>query len=163
MVFTVVDIETTGLSKQYHQITEIAAAKLRNGRITKTYQTLINPQVNIPDFITRLTGIDNEMVKDAPVIRAAMPEFKEFLGEDIFVGHCATFDFGFLDVNLRKHCNGSFANSRLCTRKLTNRIIPDLKRKRLIDLCQYFNIKNTQAHRAMADVNATAEVFNHML
>ena len=163
MVFTVVDIETTGLSKHYHQITEIAAARLRNGKITKTFQSLVNPETKIPDFITRLTGIDNEMVKGAPVIKDVMPKFQNFLGENVLVAHCATFDYGFLDTKLRKHYDIGLDNDRLCTRKLANRIIPDLKRKRLTDLCQYFNIKNTQAHRAMSDVNATAEVFTNML
>ena len=86
-MYTVVDIETTGLSKEYHHITEIAAVKIRQGRIVDSYETLINPQVRIPSFITHLTGIDNQMVKHAPMISQVLPSFVDFLGEDVFVAH----------------------------------------------------------------------------
>lgn len=163
MAFTVIDIETTGLSRHYHKITEIAAAKVRNNKITKTYHTLVNPKVNIPYFITRLTGIDNEMVKEAPVIDKVLPSFVDFLGDDVFVAHNATFDFGFLEHNLRVYHNYKLDNSRLCTRKLANRLFPKLPRKRLCDLCELMNISNSSEHRAMGDVKATAEVFANML
>jgi len=77
-MYTVIDIETTGLSKGYHQITEIAAAKIRSGEIVDSYQTLINPKVSIPHFITGLTGITNEMVKDSPTIDKVLPTFVDF-------------------------------------------------------------------------------------
>ncbi|MCP3682481.1 MAG: hypothetical protein GY861_07290 [bacterium] len=163
MTFTVIDIETTGLSKHYHKITEIAAAKLNNGKIVKSYQTLVNPEVRIPSFITRLTGIDNEMVKDAPLIRDALPSFKKFLGDSVFVAHNATFDFGFLSRNLQTYHKHELSNTRLCTRKLANRIFPELPRKRLGDLCDFLSVNNTQAHRAMGDVKATAKIFTNML
>ena len=162
-MFTVIDIETTGLSKGYHQITEIAAVKLRKNQIVDRYQTLVNPQVHIPSFITGLTGIDNKMVKDAPTIKAALPSFREFLADDIFVAHNATFDFGFLDHNLKLHHDQNILNHRLCTKKLANRLLPHLSRKRLQDLCQHFNINNVQAHRALGDAQATALVFSNML
>jgi len=163
MVFTVIDIETTGLSRQYHKITEIAAAKVRNGKLVRSYQTLVNPKVRIPSFITRLTGIDNEMVKGAPTIKKVLPSFTKFLGDDIFVAHNATFDFKFLEHNLRTHCNHQLSNNRLCTRKLANRLFPALSRKRLEDICSHLNIKNSQAHRALGDVKATVGVFTNML
>ncbi|MEA2037193.1 MAG: 3'-5' exonuclease, partial [Nanoarchaeota archaeon] len=139
MVFTVIDIETTGLSKNYHKITEIAAARIRKGKLVKSYQTLINPKVRIPSFITRLTGIDNELVKDAPTIKEALPSFIKFLGNDIFVAHNATFDYGFLEHNLKTYRNYTLDNKRLCTRKLANRLFPDLPRKRLGDICEHLN------------------------
>lgn len=162
-MFTVVDVETTGLSKGYHKITEIAAARVRDGEIIEHYQTLVNPQVRIPSFITRLTGINNEMVKDAPPIEHVLPGFLKFLGKDIFVAHNATFDFGFIGHNLVVYHKKELLNHRLCTRKLANRLFPELPRKRLQDLCKYLNIKNQQAHRALADVYATVDVFNTML
>ena len=163
MVFTVIDIETTCLSKSRHQITEIAAARVRNGKITDRFQTLVNPQVRIPSFITKLTGIDNEMVKDAPVIKQALPEFMKFIRDDVFVAHNATFDYGFLNQNMLTHYNQELMNKTLCTRKLANRIYYDLPSKRLDALCSHLNINNEQAHRAMSDVEATVEVFKHML
>ncbi|MFH1276431.1 MAG: 3'-5' exonuclease [Candidatus Woesearchaeota archaeon] len=162
-MFTVIDIETTGLSKNYHQITEIAAAKVINNEIVDTYQTLINPQTRIPPFITKLTGINNQMVKDAPLINDALPSFIKFLGKDIFVAHNATFDYGFLEHNLMFHNKHQLLNPKICTRKLANRLFPELPRKRLGDLCDHLRIKNTQAHRAMGDVLATTQVFNNMM
>ena len=163
MAFTIIDIETTGLSKHYHKITEIAAAKFRNNRIVESYQTLINPQVRIPSFITLLTGIDNELVKCAPKIKQVLPSFVEFLGDDIFVAHNATFDFGFLEHNLNRCLRYRLLNNRLCTRKLANRLYPELPRKRLADLCKFMNVNNLQAHRALGDVQATAKIFTNML
>ena len=163
MSYTIIDIETTGLSKHRHKITEIGAAKVRDGKIVEQYQTLVNPGCHIPSFITKLTGINDDMVKDAPTIASVLPEFMAFLGEDVFVAHNATFDFGFLDHNLQQHHNQPISNKRLCTRKLANRMFPDMQRKRLQDLCSVFNVTNIQAHRALADVQATAEVFSNML
>ncbi len=161
-MYTVVDIETTGLSKNYHQITEIAAARVRNGRIVESFESLVNPQVRIPHFITKLTGISDAMVKDAPTISRVMPSFIDFVSEDVFVAHNATFDYGFLEHNARLHGH-KLENERLCTRKLANRLFPELPRKRLGDLCGHLNITNVRAHRAMGDVQATALVFNEML
>ncbi|HME87134.1 MAG TPA: 3'-5' exonuclease [Candidatus Nanoarchaeia archaeon] len=163
MVFTVIDIETTGLSKRSNNITEIAAARIRNGKVIKTYQTLINPQERIPSFITRLTGINNEMVKNAPTIRQELPNFMEFLKDDVFVAHNATFDFGFFEHNLNMHFHRELLNQKLCTKKLANRLYPELPSKKLGVICEHLNVKNTQAHRAMGDVLATTDVFNIML
>ncbi len=163
MVFTIVDLETTGLSKNYHKITEIAAVKVRDNKITDSYQTLVNPETRIPSFITRLTGIDNELVKDAPKIKQVLPDFQDFLGDDVFVAHNASFDFGFLNHNLKTHYNQDLRNEVLCTRKLANRLYPNLERKRLCDLCDHLNIKNVESHRALGDVRATARVFTNML
>lgn len=163
MAFTVIDIETTGLSKHQNKITEIAAARVENGQIVEQFQSLVNPETDIPRFITKLTGIDNEMVKDAPTIKTILPYFIQFLGNDVFVAHNASFDFGFLEHNCKRHHNHELNNKRLCTRKLANRILPELPRKRLQDLCEYFDLTNQQAHRAMADVEVTAGVFNNFL
>lgn len=163
MVYTVIDIETTGLSKQYHKITEIAAARVRDGEIVRTFETLINPQCTIPSFITRLTGIDNKMVKDAPTIKEILPAFVKFLGKDVFVAHNVTFDYGFLSYNLDRFHGYKLENDKLCTRKLANRLLPDIGSKRLGNICEHFSITNNEAHRAMGDVEATVGIFNQML
>ena len=162
MSFTIIDIETTGLSKHTDKITEIAAAKFENGEMV-TFQTLVNPEVRIPRFITELTGITNQMVESAPTINQVLPHFIDFLGDDVFVAHNATFDFGFLDHNLQLHHNKEIENEVLCTRKLANRLLPDLPRKRLQDLCEQFDVVNNQAHRALGDVHATVKVFQNMI
>ena len=156
MAYVVIDIETTGLAKYYHKITEIAAVKLNKGKIKGKFQSLINPETHIPSFITRLTGIDDEMVKDAPLIHETMPSFLKFLGDKIFVAHNASFDYGFLNHNAET----GIENPRLCTRKLANRLVPDLYSKKLGVLCEHFGINNNQAHRAMGDALATSELLN---
>jgi DNA polymerase III epsilon subunit family exonuclease len=163
MVFTVIDIETTGLSKTHDNMTEIAAAKVSNGKIVKEFHSMINPECKIPSFITKLTGIDNELVKDAPVIKDVIPGFLKFLGNDVFVAHNATFDFGFINHNAESYHNTTLLNDTLCTRKLANRLVPDLYSKKLGVLCEHFNIVNSNAHRAMSDVHATVNLLNNFL
>ncbi len=157
--YIVLDIETTGLSKYKHAITEIAAVKVKNNKIIKEFHTLINPEQKIPSFITRLTGINDEMVKDSPTIKEIMPNLLKFLGKDIVVAHNASFDYGFISYNAEIHAKKPLKNSRLCTRKLASRLLPDIGSKRLGNLCEHFNIVNNDAHRAMSDVLATLELF----
>lgn len=159
MSYVVVDIETTGLSKTRHKITEIAALRVQKGMVKDEFHTLVNPEARIPSFITRLTGIDNELVKDAPTIKEVMPQFTDFMGNDILVAHNASFDHGFLMQNAMK-AGLDFDNYKLCTRKLANRLLPELPTKKLGALCEHFSITNIQAHRAKADALATVGVFN---
>lgn len=162
MVYTVVDIETTGLSPYRHKITEIAAVRIdEDCNIIDEFQTLINPECKIPSFITRLTGITDDMVKDEPVIYEIMPKFLDFVGEDIFLAHNASFDYKFLKTNAES-IGKSLQNQTLCTRKLANRLLYDkLASKKLGCICDFYGITNDQAHRAMGDVKATVEVFKN--
>ncbi|MFC1742080.1 PolC-type DNA polymerase III [Nanoarchaeota archaeon] len=161
--YTVLDIETTGLSKYRHNITEIAAVKYRDGEIVGEFESLVNPGKHIPSFITRLTGIDDEMVADALPIDKVLPGFLDFLGDSVIVAHNATFDHGFISVNASEHLDVCLENERLCTRKLANRLLPNLWSKKLACVCDHFEIVNEQAHRAMGDVRATALVFSEFL
>lgn len=161
--YIVLDIETTGLSKNFHKITEIAAIRFQNNRAIGKFDTLINPETYIPEFITKLTGITNEMVVDKPTIKQVIPKLCDFLGESTIVAHNASFDYGFIEYNIYKHHKINIVNPKLCTRKLANRILPNLSNKKLATLCPFFNIQNEQAHRAMSDVKATAQVFDCFL
>jgi len=161
--YIVLDLETTGLSKYYHNITEIAAIKVKNNRIVEKFEQLVNPRERIPSFITSLTGITNEMVRNKPDIKETLPEFLNFLGDEVIVAHNATFDHGFLTQNAQQHLNKELLNDRLCTRKLANRLLNDLPSKKLACLCEHYNIENDQAHRAMSDVKATYQVFNNFI
>ncbi len=156
------DIETTGLSKHYHRITEIAAVKFENNKIVDQFETLVNPQTPIPSFIVKLTGITNEMVSNAPTIDKIMPHFLNFVGDSIVVAHNATFDHGFLSKNAER-LGLNFENKRLCTRKLANRLLPELPSKKLSIICNHLGIVNKQEHRAMTDVLATVEIFSKFL
>ncbi len=97
--YIVLDIETTGLSPEFTAITEIGAAKIIDGMVTEVFDELINPQVNIPDNIVDLTGINNEMVKDKRLIDEVLPDFIDFCGEFPILGHNVMFDYSFLKTN----------------------------------------------------------------
>jgi len=160
--FVVVDIETTGLSARRNSITELAAIRLRDGEVRREFQTLVNPQEHIPSFITRLTGINDRMVRDAPTIDRALPKLLRFMGRGVFVAHNAAFDYGFISHNAQLHLNRPFEHDSLCTRRLGNRLL-DLPSFRLSSLCSHFEISNVSAHRALADAKATSQVLVNLL
>lgn len=163
MTFVIVDLETTGLSPYKHSITEIAAVRFNWTTVIDSFQTLVNPERHIPTFITRLTGISNEMVENAPIIKDILPEFISFLGEDIFVAHNISFDLWFLNHARYHHFESYFPNSTLCTRKLARQLVPEVPKRNLGFLCEYFGITNTRAHRALSDVHATTELLKNYL
>jgi DNA polymerase-3 subunit alpha (Gram-positive type) len=157
--YIVVDIETTGFKKDTDQITEIAAIRIENNRVVDKFETLINPLMKIPAQITQLTGITDEMVKVMPTIQEVLPNFIDFVKKDILVAHNAIFDIGFLNYNLNKHLNKSLENKNICTLNLARKLITSIPSYRLASLCNYFDIKNDYAHRAMSDVHATTKLF----
>lgn len=162
-VYVILDIETTGLSRYRHKITEIAAVKISEGEIIDRFETLVNPQEHIPSFITHLTGISDEMVKDAETIDTILPEFLKFIEDYTIVAHNATFDYGFLNHDSVIYLEKEIPNKKICTRKLANRILPELPSKKLSTICEHFEIVNQNAHRAMADVLVTTEIFLNFL
>ena len=103
------------------------------------------------------------MVEDAPKIAEVIPEFKKFLWDDPIVGHNVRFDFWFLDFYSYKITWEHLENELICTMKLARKLLPDLENKKLCTVCEYFGVINDQAHRAMSDTLATAEVFQHFL
>jgi len=159
----VLDLETTGLSPYASNITEIAAVKVQNGNIIDEFHTLVNPKEPIPRFITRLTGITDHMVKDAPPIQEILPALKTFLGNHPIIAHNAGFDYNFLKHNFEKHLREQMTNTTICTAKLARRIHSQLPSKRLGALCEYYNITLEQAHRAMSDTLATAELYHKFI
>lgn len=163
MNYIVLDIETTWLSKYKHKITEIAAIKFDWNNVLWEFQTLINPERNIPTEITKLTWITNEMVSDAPKFFEIIPNFLDFIQDDIIVAHNANFDYGFISENIYSHTNKWIQNECLCTRKLANRLLPDLPKKNLWSICDYFWLKNERAHRAMWDTKVTVQIFSEFL
>ena len=163
--FIILDIETTGLSRHIHKITEFAGINVKwnksagEFRISDKFSTLINPLIEIPPFITKLTGITNEMVEDAPIFSDIAQDIRNFIGGNTIVAHNTTFDFNFLNHNFKKREYTPLFNNTLCTCKLSRRIIPDLNSHSLKNMCKYFSINNNQAHRAMSDALATKELF----
>ena len=136
---------------------------MRNHKVIDEFSTLVNPLCKIPRFITKLTGIDDDMVKDAPNARKAIPLFTNFLDDDPFVAHNAWFDYGFLNANSMKYDDKSLTNDVICTCKLARRLLPELPSKKLGYVCDHLDIKNERAHRAMGDARATAMVFSRFM
>jgi DNA polymerase-3 subunit epsilon len=156
--FVVVDVETTGMSAIDDRITEIAMMKVQDGRLVDEFSTLVNPLLTIPAYITSMTGIDNVMVQSAPPAREVVPFIAEFLGDAIFVAHNAAFDWGFVSQTARRERGIELDNQRLCTVKLSSRILPHLPSKSLGPVAEHLNITIPERHRASGDAYATALV-----
>ncbi len=158
-IYVVVDIETTGGSSMFHKITEIGAVKVQNGKIIEEFQTLINPGRSIPQYITALTGITNEMVSEAPKFNEIAEKFFEFTKEAIFVAHNVRFDYGFIQKEFQR-LEISFVRPYLCTVQGMRKHYPGLESYSLKNLCVNFNISLEQHHRAMFDAKAAAALLN---
>jgi DNA polymerase III epsilon subunit family exonuclease len=162
--FVVVDVETTGAKSPPCRITEIGAYRVSGGRIAGEFQTLINPEAYIPQFITELTGITNQMVQDAPTFADVAPQFLDFIGDAVLVAHNAPFDVGFLNYELGRVFPGQkLANPQLCTVRLARRVFPGLDNYKLHTVAAYFSIDIENRHRAADDAHATAMIFLHAL
>ena len=152
--YTVVDLETTGLSPTSDSIIEFAAVKVRDGLVVDQYSTLINPETPICRKVTMLSGITDEMLQDAPLIEAVLPECIQFIGLDIIVGHNISFDLSFLQP--AAHALGlSLDNDYVDTLQLSRRLCPELENHKLCTLQQHFGVKNPEAHRALSDCLCT--------
>lgn len=157
--FVVFDIETTGLSKETESITEIGAVKVVGGKIIDRFSTFVNPERPIPAEITKLTGITNEMVADAPVITEILPKFLEFCQDAVLVAHNANFDTGFIRLNAERKCGIEVKNTVLDTLELSRALLPELKKHKLDIICEQLGVSLEGHHRAVNDAEATAEVF----
>lgn len=150
----VIDLETTGLNPRSDEIIEIGTVEIAGGEIGDTLITLVRPTGSIPSAITRLTGIDDNMVADAPPLIAVAAAVRDFIGQAIVVAHNASFDLGFLQVAL-----GELPNPVLDTLELARIILAGAPSYRLGDLAATLEINNSNPHRAGDDARATAEVF----
>ncbi|MDK2595451.1 exonuclease domain-containing protein [Pseudoalteromonas obscura] len=157
--YVIVDIETTGGKKEHDKITEIAMVKVVNGKIVGQWHSLINPQRRIPRYITELTGIDNEMVKDAPVFSEVVDDIDRFGRDAIFVAHNVNFDYGFIKAEFAR-LERPFKRAKLCTVQLGRKWLPGHASYSLGKICQALNIELNGHHRALNDALATVELFN---
>jgi len=149
--YTVLDIETTGLSPQNDYITEISAIKYRNNRRVDEFSSLVKPELSIPYYITRLTGINDAMVADAPAIDEVILSFMDFLADDIIAGYNVAFDLSFIAENLAGYYAKRLANNYVDVMKLAQNELPFLGRYKQTAVAEYFNIATDGAHRALVD------------
>lgn len=160
--YTVIDLETTGLSPEYDEIIELAAVKVKDGQIVDRFQQLVKPENGISDFIAELTGITNEMVADAPSIAEALLAYLDFIGNDIVIGHNVTFDINFIYDNAARWLDRIFGNYYINTLSIARKLIPGLAHYRLDDLRDYYGVSHESAHRALSDCEHTNEIYQHM-
>ena len=161
--YIVFDIETTGGNPEKNGITEICAIRYRNGEILDKFYSLVNPKVAIPPIVRRMTGINNKMVRKAPVIKEVMPGLLDFVGDDILVSHNTIGDLKFLRYFALKACGHNLRNFFLCTHLLTEKLIPESKDKSLQGLAKFLELGSGEAHRAEADSYLTKDLFAELL
>ena len=158
--YTIVDIETTGLSPANNEIIELSAIKIRNNNIVEKFSTLVKPSSKINSFITGLTGITNDMVKNAPSINNVLEEFLKFVSNDCIIGHNINFDLRFIKHNLQKHLNTDLENTSIDTVKVARKFCPKLSSYKLSNLATHFNIDTSGHHRALKDCEMTFDIYN---
>jgi len=156
--FCIVDIETNGSKIDKHQIIEIAAVKVKYGKITERYESLVECS-EINQHITAITGITVEDTKDAPSLKKVLYAFKEFLGDAIFIAHDVKFDYRFISLSLQKIGLEALLNRSLCSLALAERSLVSY-RYALSYLNDTFNLNPSATHhRAMSDVITTYALF----
>lgn len=156
--FCIVDIETNGSKIDKHQIIEIGAVKVKNGEIIGSYESLVYCR-EINPHITEITGISAEDTKDAPNLKKVMYDFKEFLGDSIFIAHDVKFDYRFISLSMQKIGLAPLLNRSLCSLFLAERTIESY-RYALSYLNKSLNLHpDATHHRAMSDVLTTYELF----
>ena len=162
--FVVFDLETTGAKAPPCRITEIGAYRVKNGQVMEEFQTLVNPEMPIPRFITELTGISDDMVAGAPLFKEIAHEFLSFIGDSILVAHNSGFDMRFLNSEIgRVYPDYRMANPCLCTVQLSRKLLPNILNHKLKTVAEHYSIDLVNHHRASADAYATAHIFVNLL
>ena len=162
--FVVVDVETTGGSPwRGHRVTEVAAVRVRGGRIEDTYSTLINPERPIPSMITGLTGITQAMVADQPRFAQVARRVGQELEGSVFVAHNAAFDWRFICHEMSLATGMTLSGRQLCTVRLSRKLLPELPSRSLDGLALWFGVEIECRHRALDDAVATAKVLLRLI
>ena len=162
--YVVVDVEATGAKLPPNRIIELGAYRISGGKIVDSFLTLVNPEISIPRFVISLTGINNEMVKEAPLFADVAPRWLEFVKDAVLIAHNSLFDTNFLNHEISRVYPGHrMINAHLCTVTLSRHVVPGLTNYRLDTIAEHFSIPILARHRAGSDALATAEIFLHLL
>ncbi len=161
-LYTIIDIETTGGASKYDKITEIGIVLSDGEKTLETYHSLVNPERSIPPYISNITGITDDMVKDAPKFFEIARDIVEITENAVFVAHNVRFDFGFIQTEFQK-LGYHFNKKQLCTVKLSRKAFPGLKSYSLGNLIKHFDLEVNARHRALDDAVATTTIFHKIL
>ena len=155
-VEVVIDVETTGLDYTREKIIEFAGVKLVNGKITETFETLINPHQHIRKSSQAIHGISEEDIETAPEEVDIYPKIFDFIGDATIVAHNAVFDFSFLNRTSKRLYDKPLENNYIDTQMMFKELYPQIESCGLDNLVEIFQASNTQRHRAMGDAMALA-------
>ena len=161
-LYAIIDIETTGNSCRSGKITEIAIFIYDGFDIVDSFSSLINPECYIPDFITRLTGIDNEMVRSAPRFYEVARKVVEMTEDKVFVAHNVSFDYKFIQEEFSR-LGYDYQRKTMCTVRMGRKYIPGYKSYSLGKICDELGIQVNGRHRAAGDALATVKLFEMIL
>jgi len=161
-LYAVVDIETTGNGYKGQKITEISIFIFDGKKVLDEFTTLVNPEAPIPSFITNLTGINQAMVRNQPKFYEIAKKVEEITKDTIFVAHNVNFDYNIIQAEF-KSLGFDFKRKKLCTVRLSRKIIPGLKSYSLGNICADEGIPISARHRARGDVEATVELFKRLV
>ncbi|WP_099469613.1 3'-5' exonuclease [Konateibacter massiliensis] len=160
--YIALDLETTGLNPKFARIIEIGAARIQDGKIVETYGKIVNAKTDLPQNIISLTGITQEMMEAGEALETVLAEFMDFCGDDILLGHNIPFDYSFMKKAAVNHAY-PFERKGIDTLKLARRFLPELEKRSLESLCEYYQIEQTNKHRAYYDAIAASEVYQILL
>jgi DNA polymerase-3 subunit epsilon len=161
-LYCIVDIETTGNGIIGNKITEIAIFKFDGDEIVDEFTSLVNPECEIPAFITGLTGIDNDLVRNAPTLTEIAPKILSITENAVFVAHSVNFDYNVIKNELQG-IGHSFIRKKLCTVRLARSVFPGYRSYSLGKLCSALEIPLTDRHRARGDAHATVLLFHKIM
>jgi DNA polymerase-3 subunit alpha (Gram-positive type) len=161
--YSIVDIETTGLNPGTDEIIEIGAIKIENREIKDIFNKLVRPEKQVPENITNLTGITQDMVAGEFPIKPVISQFVNFIGNTIIVAHNAEFDTSFLKNSMKKWLNSDMDNLIVCTVLISRDILPNLDNHKLHTVAKYFGLEVTNRHRAIGDAELTYQIWLHLL
>jgi DNA polymerase-3 subunit epsilon len=166
LTFAVVDVETTGgRPDSGDRITEIAAVIVKDGAVSEVFETLVNPERSIPPFITRLTNISWEMVREKAPFRDVCADLLRAIDGHVFVAHNAAFDWRFVSAEVARASGRELTGRRLCTVRLARRLLPQLRSRSLDYVARHYGVEipHGMRHRAAGDALATAHCLLRLL
>ena len=158
--YVCIDLETTGLNPKTDKIIEIGAVRVEAGKVTGTFESLVNPGRPLEDRIVELTGLTDEQLRNVPDIADILPEVMEFAGEAVLLGHSVLFDYSFLK-KAAVNQGIDFERLGVDTLRIARCYLPELESRRLDYLCTHYKIPH-RAHRALEDAKATCMLYDRL-
>ncbi len=156
--YVAVDLEMTGLNARCDSILEIGAVRVKNKKTEAVYEAMIRPQGKLSPEVTQLTGITDEMAASGRGLSEVFPEFLEFCGDEVLLGHNVVFDYGFLKQAAMNR-NISFERLGVDTLKIARKLLPPEEKKTLQLLCDHYGIHRKRRHRALDDALAARDLY----